>query len=179
MTGILADADHRKAITTPTMWKPAEAGRRTLRILAAIDDTECTGLVIKYLLNLCSYREPIEVVLLNIQPEPQAWRMRGYTWFKREEIIDRLVNDLGKRALASAGRYLDGAEIRHEDRIELGHRGDIILRCAREAGCDLIVMAEAQPHFVQRWLLRAMGLSIGSVASIVAQCAQVPVVVAK
>jgi nucleotide-binding universal stress UspA family protein len=152
---------------------------RILRILATVDGSECTGRVMKYLLGLHALHAPFEVVLLNIQPEPGDWRLRGYGWFKRETIRERLVDDLGRPALASAGRRLDGAGIAHKDRIELGEAADTIVRCAREEECDFIVLAEHAPGAVRRWLMRSAGVSIGSVASIVIGLAHVPVVVAK
>jgi nucleotide-binding universal stress UspA family protein len=150
-----------------------------LRILATVDGSECSGRVIQYLLGLHALHTPFEVVLLNIQSEPEDWRLRGYGWFKRETIRERLVSDLGRPAVASAGRQLDGAGIAHKDRIELGEAADTIIRCAREEQCDVIVLAEHAPGAVRRWLMRSAGVSIGSVASIVIGLADVPVVVAK
>jgi nucleotide-binding universal stress UspA family protein len=152
---------------------------RTLRILATVDGSECSGRVIKFLISLRALHASLEVVLLNVQPEPGDWRLRGYGWFKREAIRERLRNDLGGPVVASVGRRLDGAGIKHKDRIELGEAADTILRCAREEECDLIVLAETPPGIIRRWLVRAAGLSIGSVASVVIGFAHVPVVVAK
>jgi nucleotide-binding universal stress UspA family protein len=159
--------------------KSSTGEMRALRILATVDGSERTGRVINYLLGLHALRAPLEVVLLNIQSEPEDWRLRGYGWFKREEIRDRLINDLGRPAVASAGRQLDSAGITHKDRIELGEAADTIIRCAREEDCDLIVLAEASPGVIRRWLMRAAGLSIGSLASVVIGFSHVPVVVAK
>jgi nucleotide-binding universal stress UspA family protein len=152
---------------------------RPVKILAVVDGAEHTGRVMKYLLGLCASLSLVDVVLLNIQPEPQDWRMRGYGWFKREEIHDRLINDLGKRIVTSAGRQLDGAGIPHRDRIELGDPTDTIVRCAREEGCDLIVLAEPEPGRLRRWLMRMSGLTIHSVASVVIHFTSAPVVIAR
>lgn len=157
----------------------ARANIRTQRILAALDGSECTGLVMKYLIDLQRSRGTIEVVLLNVQPKPQEWRTRGYGWFHRQEIEDRLVNDLGARIVRSAGRQLDGAGIPHKDRIEIGETVDKIVQCAREEECGLIVLAEPEPGALRRWLLSAFKLSAGSVASVIVHLAPVPVLVAK
>ena len=149
-----------------------------LRVLAVVDGSECTGRVMKCLIGLCVGCGPIEVVLLNVQPKPQDWRLRGYGWFQREATHDRLINDLGKRVIASAARHLDGSRVAHKDRIELGEPGETILRCAQEEDCDVIVLAEPRPGAVRSWLMRNLRLSIGSTASLVIHLARVPVVIA-
>jgi nucleotide-binding universal stress UspA family protein len=152
---------------------------RSLRILAVVDGTECTGRVMNYLLGLQSLGIAFDVVLVNTQPQPEDWRLRGYGWFKREEIRERIINDLARPAITSAGRQLDGFGIAHKDRIELGEASDTILRCARDEACDLIVIGEPRPGRLHRWLLQTFGVSIGSVATVVVACAHVPVVVAR
>jgi nucleotide-binding universal stress UspA family protein len=156
----------------------ARATSRTLRVLAVVDRSQSTGKVVKYLLGLQSLLVPFEVVLLNIQPQPDDWRLRGYGWFKREAIRERIISDLAQPAIASAGRQLDSAGVKHKDRIELGEAADTIVRCSREEDCDLIVLAETVPGAVRRWLMRSAGVTVGSVASTVIALANVPVVVA-
>jgi nucleotide-binding universal stress UspA family protein len=176
---LISDPIQRQRPAAPAKRKRQAGESRAVRVLATVDGSECTGRVIKYLLGLHALHAPFEVVLLNIQPEPEDWRLRGYGWFKREAIRERLVNDLGRPTVASAARQLDGAGIAHKDRIELGEAADTIVRCARDEECDFIVLAEAPPGAVRRWLMRSAGVSIGSVASIVIGLAHVPVVVAK
>lgn len=176
---ILPEQLHRERPTLHEIGKSDTVERRALRILAVVDDSESTGHVIEYLLDLYRLQTRFEVVLLNIRPEPEDWRLRGYGWFKREEIRERLINDLGRPAVMNAARHLDHAGIVHKDRIELGGAADTILRCAHEEKCDLVVMAEANPGVIRRWLLRSARISVGSVASIVMGLASVPVIVAK
>jgi nucleotide-binding universal stress UspA family protein len=153
--------------------------RRALRILAVVDNPENTARVIQYLLDLHGRQARFEVVLLNIRPEPEDWRLRGYGWFKREEIRERLINDLARPAVMNAGQHLNRVGIAHKDRIELGRAADTILRCAHEEKCGLVVMAETNPGVIRRWLLRSARISVGSVASVVIGLAQVPVIVVK
>ena len=150
--------------------------QQALRVLATINGSEGSGRVLNHVLRLPQLYGPVEVVVLNVQPKPQDWRLRGWGWFQREAIHDRLINELGRRAIASAGRQLDAAGIAHRDRIELGEPGETIARCAREEGCDLVVLAEPRPGAVRMWLLRNGGLSTGATAGIVVHLAQVPVV---
>jgi nucleotide-binding universal stress UspA family protein len=128
-----------------------------------------------YLLALAATRGPIEVVLLNVQPKPDDWRLHGYGWFLREEVEDRLINDLGRRAVASAARHLDAAGIVHRDRVELGDPAEVIARFAREESCDLVAVAEPPPGVLRRWLLKVAGLTVGSPASVALQTLEAPV----
>jgi nucleotide-binding universal stress UspA family protein len=150
----------------------------TLRILAVVDGSECAGRVVKCVIDLYVGRQPIEVVLVNIQPMPQEWRLRGYGWFARDAIRDRLVNDLGRRVIASAARHLDAAGVSHKGRVEIGERGETIARCAREERCGLIVLAEPRRGALRRWLARTAHLSVGSVIAELIDRLRVPVVVA-
>jgi nucleotide-binding universal stress UspA family protein len=149
------------------------------RILAVLDGSESTGLVMKYLIGLQRSQGTMEVVLLNVQPKPLEWRLHGYGWFQREAILDRLINDLGGRIVRSAGRQLDGAGVPHKDRVEIGEPVETIIRCATEEGCGLIVLTEPPPGLFQRWLLAKAGLSIGSTASVLVHLAPVPVLTVK
>ena len=123
-------------------------------MLAVVDGTESSGRVTKYLLDLHARDGAFEVVLLNVQPKPEVGRLRGYGSFRRAEIDDRLINDLGKRVVTSAARHLDAVSIAHKDRIELGDTAETIVRCADEEKCDLIVLAEPKPGVVRQWLMR-------------------------
>jgi nucleotide-binding universal stress UspA family protein len=129
--------------------------------------------------NLLIARGPIEVVLLNIQPRPQEWRLRGYGWFHREAIHDRLINDLGERIVRSASRHLKAAAIAYRSRIEIGEIIETTVRCAREEDCDLLVLAERPSGVVRRWLMSAFGLTIGSISSIAVHFVRSPVIAIK
>ncbi len=151
----------------------------TQKIQAAVDGFERTGRVLEYLIGLAESGIPIEVVVLNVQPAPEDWRLRGYRSFKQDEVHDRLVNDLGKPIVASVGRRLDQEGIAHKDRIELGEIAETILRCANEERCNLILVSEPRSGAFRRWLTKTVGLTFASVASDVVQLAEVPVVVVK
>jgi nucleotide-binding universal stress UspA family protein len=156
-----------------------QAGNTPLRVLALVDGTEAAGRVTKCLLDLQARNDAIDVVLLNVQPAPATGRLRGYGSFRRADVDDRLINDLGKRAVTSAARHLDAAGIAHKDRIELGDPIETIVRCADEEKCDLIVLAEPDPGPLRQWLMKAGALTIHSVVSVVIHLANVPVLVAR
>ena len=132
--------DPKSRRATPRPDKPPT--QPALRMLVAIDGSEGSGRVLNHVLRLQQRYGAVEVVVLNVQPKPQDWRLRGWGWFQREAIHDRLINDLGRRVIASAGRQLDAAGIIHRSRIELGEAAEIIAHCAREEDCDLVVLAE-------------------------------------
>ena len=159
--------------------RAVEAKARVQKILTVVDGSERTGRILEYLIGLAESGIPIEVVVLNVQPEPEDWRLRGYGSFKQDEVHDRLVNDLGKPIVRSVGRRLDQADIVHKERIELGAPTETILQCANEERCDLIVISEPRPAAFRRWLARTTGLSFGSVASAVIQLVEMPVIVVK
>jgi nucleotide-binding universal stress UspA family protein len=173
-----------QARRTAASGKPAASGKSAQsppdapadRILAVLDGSEGTGRVLKFLIEWQRRRGTPEVVLLNIQPKPQDWRLHGYGWFQREAIEDRLINDLGRRVVNSAARRLDGAGIPHREIVELGDPVDVIRRCAQEHGCSLVMLAEPPRGRFRRWLARA-GVSLGSVAAALVAMAPAPVLV--
>jgi nucleotide-binding universal stress UspA family protein len=156
----------------------AKATLRPRRILAAVDGSERTNRVIDYLVTLAR-TEPIEVVILNTQPRPEDWRLRGYGTFKQSEIHDRLINDLGKPVVTSVARHLDRAGIAHKDRIELGEPAQTIVDCARTEGCDVVIIGEPRQNRLRQWLARTVGLIVASVAGRVVQLAETPVIVVR
>lgn len=168
----------RKRAQSGLARKPAPQVRKR-RILAVVDGTERTGRVVEYLIASANRGQTAEVVVLNVQAEPEDWRLRGYESFMRDQVRDRLLNDLGKPIVKSVGRRLERAGIAHRTRIEIGAAAQIIVRCASEEGCSLIVLGEPTIGPFRRWLLQAVALSFGSVTDQVIRLSPVPVVVAK
>ena len=162
----------------PTVLRTA-AALHSHKVLVVIDGSERTGRVIEYALSFAQDGRGVEAVLLGVVPEPADGRLRGYGSFKREEIHARLKYDIGQRAIAAAARRFDQAGVSYKDRVEIGDPADTILRVAGEEGCDVVLVGDAPAGMFRRWLPKAIGLSVTTVASQVAQLAAVPVVVAK
>jgi nucleotide-binding universal stress UspA family protein len=135
--------------------------------------------VIEYALGLVPNRKKLELVLLGVARRSDDARLRGYGSFKRDQINAHLKDALGRRSMSAAARRFDQAGVAHKDRIEVGDPVETILRVANEEGSDLILVADAPAGAVQRWLPKAIGLSLATVAGQVAQQAAVPVVVVK
>jgi nucleotide-binding universal stress UspA family protein len=154
-----------------------EGPARPLKVLAAVDGSERTGRVLEFLLSLATL--PITVVVLNVQPAPEDWRLRGYLSFKADEIFDRLVHDLGEPIVKGVGRRLADARIAHSEIVKIGAFTESVLACQREEGCNLIVVSTKRANRLQLFLLRVFGASVRSSASELVQLAEVPVVVVK
>jgi nucleotide-binding universal stress UspA family protein len=152
---------------------------RPAKLLVVVDGSERAGRVIEYALGLTPNGKQREIVLLGIVRQPDDARLRGYGSFKRDQINAHLKGALGRRSMSAAARRFDQAGVAHKDRIEVGDPVKTILRVANEEGCDLILVADAPAGAVQRWLPKAVGLSLATIAGQVAQQAVVPVVVVK
>ena len=164
----------------PAQNNPTSAGRpASLRILVVVDGTERTNALLHWVAALAPQHPEAEAVVLNVQPAPATGRLRGYGSFKREQIRGRLMDDVGKRVVAAAGRRLDQAGMRYTSRVEFGHVTEVALGCAREEGCGLIAIGEAAPGAFRRWLAMVSSLVIGSAAGRIVQLAEVPVVVVR
>jgi nucleotide-binding universal stress UspA family protein len=151
----------------------------SLKVLAVIDGSERAGRVIEYALGLASNGRRSETILLGIIHQPPDGRLRGYGSFKRDEINARLKDVLGQRSVSTAARRFEQAGATHKERVEVGDPVETILRVANEESCDLILVGDAPAGPVQRWLPKATGLSLATVAGQVAQLSEVPVVVVK
>jgi nucleotide-binding universal stress UspA family protein len=145
------------------------------RVLAAVDGTEAADCVADYILNAARDTVVMEVVVINAQPKPQPWRTRGIA---RQAISDRL-HELGRKATAQLTERLEQAQIATRLRLELGDPADTIVRCAKEEGCDMIVMGARRPGRVGSALLKGTGMTFRSVAAQVVKLADIPVVVVK
>jgi len=158
--------------------KQAEPARKR-RVLACVDGTERTNHVVDYLVKLTHGGPLIEVVLLNVQPQPEDWRLRGYETFKRDEIRDRLINDLGMPVVSSAGRRLEQYGIPYATRVELGDLAEVAVRCAREERCEMVIAAEPRIGGIRQWIAVAAALLAGSLAARLIRIAETPVVIVK
>ena len=71
----------REQLSPQEKLRPDKGDSCRLRILATVDKSDCTDRVVEYLLLLRRLQARMEVVLLNIQPEPLTGRLRGYGSF--------------------------------------------------------------------------------------------------
>lgn len=153
--------------------------KNTIRVLAAVHGSERSNGVVDYLATLAKSGGAIEVIVLNVQPLSESFRLRGYGSFKQDEIRDRLITDLGKPIVDGVERRLKKAGIGATARVEIGEPIETILRSAAAERCNLIVIGHPNAGPLRRWIAQHAGISFGSIATSLVQLAPVPVVVAK
>jgi nucleotide-binding universal stress UspA family protein len=171
------DAPDPQSAADPGRTAAATPCRR--KILAVVDGSARSAGVLDFLIAQAGDRLLLEVVVLNVQPMPEDWRLRGYGSFKRDEIRDRLINDRGRPVVANAAARLEHVGIAHKERVEIGEIAETIERCAREEACDQIVIAEPRSGALRRWLATQAGITIGSTVSQLLQLVERPVVVVR
>jgi nucleotide-binding universal stress UspA family protein len=145
------------------------------RILAAVDGSDQASSLAEYIADRYGASIATHVIVLNAQPRPREWQTRGIA---RETIHDRLW-ELGHKATVPVIEQLQQAHIPSELRIELGEPADTIIRCAKEEGCDLIIMGAKPLGSIESAIVRSTGVTWGSVAAQVVKLSDIPVVVLK
>jgi nucleotide-binding universal stress UspA family protein len=124
-----------------------------------VDGTERTNRVIDYIVTLAQGRDAIEVIVLNVQSKREEARLRGYQSFKKDEVDDRLINELAAPIVSSAGRWLDKARIQHRSKVLIGEPVQMILRCAAEEDCDSIIIGKDSAAGMRGWISAMFGSS--------------------
>jgi nucleotide-binding universal stress UspA family protein len=159
------------------------AGRqqaKDLRLLLVVDGSEYTNRIVDFIVAIAQGRDATEAVILNVQDIRFDARLRGYQNFKKDEIEDRLINELGLPIVNSVSNWLQKAGIVSVSKIKIGDPVPTVLRCATEDDCDVIVIGESHPQGFRRWIAAATGLSLpSSLASQLIASAPMPVVVVK
>ena len=152
---------------------------RGMRFLAVVDGSERTNRIVDFVAAIAQGKDNVEAIILNVQDRHYEARLRGYQSFKKDEIEDRLINDVGLPIVNGVAKRLGKAGIVCLSKVKIGDPLPIILRCAAEDRCDVIVLADPQPQYMRRWI-RTMGLPLVSalIARVIA-AALVPVVVVK
>ena len=137
-----------------------QSNMRETKVLAIIDNFGGSGGVIDFLTDLADRGGRLKVGILNVQPQPNKWQTRSLS---RDAERDRLINNFGKPALASARRGLEQAGIETTERVELGGAVEIIIRQAAQEDFDILVLPAEPLSVARRWLVNVAHLSIGSI----------------
>lgn len=159
----------QKRSASPSVQPTAnQAAPNPYRVLAVVDGTERTNHVVDFLRSLAAHGRGLEVVVLNVQSKRLDHRLRGYQSFKQQEIDDRLINEIGMPIVGHVSHRLEKLGIAAHGRVEIGEPADVIIRCAAEEHCDVVVIGERRPNALRRILARTLGLLSGAAASLIA-----------
>jgi nucleotide-binding universal stress UspA family protein len=137
------------------------------RFLLAVDGSKPSDRAVRHAVALRAAGLGMEILLLNVQPEPGPARSRNA---KRERVRHYL--DAHEEAIRSAKSLLAAAGLPFRSALRVGSAADKILKVAEDERCDHIVMGalgRGAPG----------GLLLGSVAMKILQLADVPVTVVK
>ncbi|MBI1396103.1 MAG: universal stress protein [Betaproteobacteria bacterium] len=135
-------------------------------VLVPMDGSESALRALRHLIaERDAYREPLHVVLLNVQPAVLSGAVR---MFVGADQIEKYCHDEGESALRAARDLLAGAGVSHEHHILVGEPAESIARFASGKSCGSIVMGS-------RGLGAVSGLILGSVATKVIHLSTVPV----
>ena len=133
-----------------------------LRFLVVVDGREYTNRVVDFVTTVAGKRNGTEAVVLNVQDLRGNARLRGYESFKREEIEDRLINEIGGPIVNSVSTWLQKAGVLSVPTVKIGDPVSIILDCAAENGCDAIVIGEPRPKGFRGWIAAVTRLPLVS-----------------
>lgn len=141
------------------------------RFLAVVEGGGQRNCVLDYVIGYAASVGPVEVVILdvrtNLADSPQAFA----------PTTPAAAVNTG--AIRGASRRLNHLGIVHKTRVEFGDPASIIIRCANEEACDLIVLNDPNPGVRAGELPPQMSNSEGSVSQRVSHLARIPVVIAK
>ncbi|MCA6114677.1 universal stress protein [Bradyrhizobium sp. WSM 1738] len=140
----------------PTFSNSQSAARvraaKLLRLLAVVDGTESTNRIVDFITAFSEGRAATEAVVLNVQSKRLDARLRGYQNFKKDEIDDRLINELALPILNSVTSRLEKAGILCSSKAEIGDPVTTILRCAAENACNVILVGAQPSKALDSWM---------------------------
>lgn len=107
-----------------------------LKALVPVDGSENALCAVRHVIKLIQDREPLEVHLLNVQPQ-----LRGdVTAFVPERAVHDYHLDEAQKALRPSCEILDRAGIPYTKHIYVGHAANVIAECAQKMHCDKVIM---------------------------------------
>lgn len=135
------------------------------KVLLPVDGSKHSFAAARYLIDFVQMHGPLDVHVVNIEPEPH----KGQTYGLEPEAIEAQLAARAKMAMNSVRHALEAAGIAHHVHVRLGDTARSIVALANELGCDSIVMGT-------RGLGGIAGLALGSVTRKVLQMTSVPVI---
>jgi nucleotide-binding universal stress UspA family protein len=142
-----------------------------MKVLLAVDGSKHSLNAVKFLIEHAGwYRENPSVELVNVRlPVPKIGGMGAVIGANQ---IRRYYDQEGKKALSRARKLLDAAGIAYSANILVGPIAETLLKQARLARCDLIMIGT-------RGMTAVGNLLLGSTATKVMNLSTVPVLLVK
>jgi len=138
------------------------------RILVPVDGSVVADRAVGFAIEQVRGAAGLRIVLLNVQQNLERWHKHG---LRSEQALADLRQQ-GESESAAARALLDKAGIGYDFEVVFGHPAEVIVRVARERGCESIVMGT-------RGLGDIESLMLGSTAHKVIHLASVPVTLVK
>lgn len=138
------------------------------KVLLPVDGSDSALQAALYLVEFVRQHGPVEVHVVNVQPQPIEWQTRG---MEKDAITDHLAAD-ARLAMKPILHVLTGEAIPCQTHVKLGDPAETAAALAEELGCDHIVMGT-------RGLGAISGIMLGSVTRKVLHLAKVPVLCIK
>ncbi|MCX7893716.1 MAG: universal stress protein [Burkholderiales bacterium] len=138
------------------------------RIVVAVDGSAPAERALAHALRLAALGVPLEVLLVNVEPEVHAGEVGPAV---SAATVERMRRQAGEAALAPSLTKLERAGVRGRAEVRFGPPAEAIVAAAREELCDAI--------FIGTRGRGAVAAALGSVAAEVVRLADVPVTVVK
>jgi nucleotide-binding universal stress UspA family protein len=145
-----------------------------MRWLVPIDGSAHALRAVEEVVRLASQlRQPLEVFLLNVQPEvPVKFLLLGDGTPSDKRKLEEPLFQAGEETLQPARARLELAKIPHACHVEIGHAPQVIARFAKTYHFEMIVMAT-------RGLDAGSAMFLGSVAIKVVHLVEIPVLLVR
>ena len=138
-----------------------------LKVLIPVDGSNNSLRTVRLVIQKAAlYKEPLEIHLLNVQ-RPFPGTIRGV-----HEQAEQYHHDEGIKALASARKLLDAAQLTYAYHIIVGEAGEVIAHFCKDKQIQQVVMGTRGAGAVANMLL-------GSVATKVLHLVDAPVLLVK
>ena len=137
-----------------------------MKILLAVDGSKTSLDAVKFVIKHAHwFSEPPQLEVVSAHAQISMPRFPGMSGIGKAQMQQYYEEEGGKR-LAEAKRLLDQAGVRYQARVLVGPLAETIVKHAKKAGCDLIVVGAPQAL-------------VGSVSSKVMHLSEVPVLMVK
>jgi nucleotide-binding universal stress UspA family protein len=107
-----------------------------LKALVPVDGSSNSLCAVRHVIKLVQDREPLEVHLLNVQPQLPG----DVTSFVAKQNVRDFHLEEGEKCLARAGELLREAGVPFTKHVYVGHAAQVIAEIARELRCDKVIM---------------------------------------